>query len=78
MKKFITHWKRGWKTLLMIVCINFAYSALLIPIFVIAAFFYIGKIAYWSYCAMVGIIFVPAITHYIFELFYGAGKQPVE
>jgi hypothetical protein len=27
---------------------------------------------------MVGIIFVPAITHYIFELFYGAGKQPVE
>jgi hypothetical protein len=68
---FFEYWKKGWKVWLMMICINFSYLLLFIPIAFIIIFLRASKGLYYFIAATLGLIFAPAITYYIFKLFYG-------
>jgi len=71
MDAFSEYWKKGWKVLLTMMCINFSYLLLFIPIALIVMFLKGGTGLYYFLALILGLIFVPAITYYIFKLFYG-------
>jgi len=72
MDTFFEYWKKGWKVWLMMVCVNLSYLLLLIPI----SFFDIflrGSTKGLDYFIIItlGLIFVPALTYWVFKFFYG-------
>lgn len=76
MKDFVQHWKKGWKFLLLELCLTFAYVLIILPIAVITqVVLNWSMFAYYVAVTAIGIILVPAVTQYIFEIFYGSGKQ---
>lgn len=79
MKNFIQHWKRGWKFLLLELCLSFAYCLMILPVAIITqVVLNLSMFTYYIVIAIVGIIFVPAVTQYIFEVFYGGHDSRAE
>ncbi len=71
MEIFFEYWKRGWIVWLMMVCISFSYLLLFLPVAVITLFLLKGsEELYYFLSAVVGIIFAPALTYFIFKSFY--------
>lgn len=76
MRRYAEHWKKGWKVLLLAVCLTAACFLIVLPVSIIARAL-LGSIAlHWISIAVIGVILIPAITHYIFELFYGHSQRP--
>ncbi len=72
MKNFARHWKKGWKFLLLELCLNVAYVLIILPVYVITrVMLSLSIVSYNVVIFIVGLILVPAVTHYIFEIFYG-------
>ncbi len=70
MEKFFEYWKKGWKVYLMMICIHFSYLLLFLPVAMIVGS--LGKrVEIYYFCAtIVGLIFAPAVTYFVFKLFY--------
>ncbi|MCF7908491.1 MAG: hypothetical protein K9L86_06450 [Candidatus Omnitrophica bacterium] len=76
MKNFIQHWKRGWKFLLLELCLILAYVLIVLPVMIITqVVLNWSMFAYYISIAVVSIILVPAVTQYLFEIFYGPYGQ---
>lgn len=72
METFFEYWKKGWKVWLMMLCINFSCLLLFIPVAIVTVFLLRGgKGLYFFLSAIIGIIFVPALSYLVFKLFYG-------
>ena len=76
MRNFIQHWKKGWKFLLLELCLTFAYVLIILPVAIITqVVLNWSMFSYYIVIAIVGIILAPAVTQYIFEIFYGPHRQ---
>lgn len=71
-RDFIQHWKKGWKFLLLLVCLAAAYFLIVLPITIIVqVILNLSMFSYYVIVSIAGLILAPAVTQYIFELFYG-------
>ena len=70
METFLQYWKKGWKVLLMIVCVSLANYLWIIPA-VIPVLNSENKEIYSLLITIIFVIISPAIAYFIFKLFYG-------
>ena len=71
METFMEYWQKGWKVILTIICINISYLLLFIPVAIVVIKMGGDKGAYYFWAFIVGIIFAPGLTYWIFKSFYG-------
>ena len=71
METFFEYWKKGWKVWLMMICVNFSYVLLFLPIAIVTGFLKCGTGVYYFIGTIVGLTFAPALTYFVFKLFYG-------
>ena len=71
MEIFFEYWKRGWKVWLMMLCINLAYLILFFPVALLIGALGGDKGLYYFITTIVGLLFAPPLTYWVFKSFYG-------
>ncbi|MFA5116850.1 MAG: hypothetical protein WC486_06170 [Candidatus Omnitrophota bacterium] len=71
MERFLEYWQKGWKVILMIICVNLSYLLLFIPVALAVVLTGGSKVTYYFWAVVVGIIFAPGLTYFVFKSFYG-------
>lgn len=75
MKNFIQHWKKGWKLLLFELCLVFAYALIILPAIIAQVILNWSMSTCYIAIVIISAILAPAVTQYLFEVFYGACRR---
>ena len=71
MDAFYENWIKGWKVLIMWICVNLVATLFFIPVVLITVFMGVSQEIALAIGGIMGLIFMPTVTYYVFKKFYG-------